>query len=742
MQPGALTASDVQSYSTRILVNGVQRYGAWNTDRELSGDLPAQVVAVSGVTQATGNIEWFREEHVATTPMQPWNPPAWFPARGDRVEIFVSDGVTEWKVFRGVIDRTTGSVGSGFKSTVIDDYDKLSAGVEHQALLRVMPPHAWDGSEPYRSVGLHPLYYVDYALRQAGFHSTPPREYDSLVFAPLQGSWWPHYSTVTSTYGNGLNAPAPWGLGRRDGGAIYAPASNPGMGVTVQMSALIAPDHSGPADFFLDYGPASADSIRLSVSSSREAVVRINNVTICSLPMGSGTVISMLAKGGTISLKTDTGASSSGAFTPSGSGLSSIRVNTGEMANIGGFQASRPSTVSHEHISTRWKPSAVLDTSSLYLSGIIDGAPAIENKTAAELLTEIGEATLSGMWIDETGVFRWVASDALRSKAPVRTVTTLQDVLSLDWEDGLLSTASKVTVSYQKPSITKSRWRNTVLAGWEGSTSQSLKSGDEVELFLEPEDGSYWIMPSFSFLEVGGTVNSWSGTNNPAYGLVGLYFSADGGTTDQNGLTCAITTSQIGLQKALVKYVAGSWPSDVEGVLSTSPVNSSIFPKNRDKSLPRMIGRGILKYTEQKVTATGAGGPGPELVHDMGVWGSRTDTTDIQDRLAAYLQAQTAKPEPAITGLGIIPDPRLQLGDVITVESDLFGVTMNTLVTSVRMSHGVDGLAMELAVRVISVNRNSTTYAQYDQTLNNDLTYAQWQALGPLPQTYTEFNNH
>lgn len=738
MQAGNLVGGDVLSFTTRILVNGVQRYGSWNTDRELSGDLPAQVVAVSGVTQATGSVTWFREADVTGSPMQPWNSPEWLPKRGDRVEIFVGDGVSEWKLFHGLIDRTTGSTGGGFQSTLIDDYDRTSADVEHQALLRSMPPLALGGVDPYRSIGLHPLYFVDYALRAARFYSTPNREYDNLLYAPMQGSWWPHYGLLESTSGSALNTVTPWGLGRSNGGAVYLPAKNPVMGTTVQMSVLIAPGHTGAADFYLDYGNAT-DHIRLSVNSARTAIALVRGVEVCRVVMGAGTVVSLLAKSGTISLRTDKGATASGTFTTSGSGLSKIRVNTDANASIGGFQASLPATATHEHSSTTWVASARLDATSVVLSGIIDASPAIEDKTAADLLDEIGKATLSAMWIDETGVFQWVPSDALRGRTPVRTVTTLDDVLSLDWEDGLLSTASKVTVKYQRPSITKSRWRTTVLS--RGGGSQSLKSQDEAEIFLEPESGTHWIMPSYDFLEVGGTVGIWGSANQPEYSLVGMYFSADGGETELIGLSATITTAQLGPQKALVKYVAGSWPSDVEGVLKTSPTNTNLWPKNRDMELPRLVGRGLIEYIDQKAVATGAGGPGPELVHDAGVWMGRTDSNEIPLRVADYIAGQTAVPEPVITGLSIVPDPRLQLGDVINIQSDLFGVTLTALITNVSTGHDTSGLSMELGVRVINVARDSMTYAQYDQTINGNLSYAQWQALGPVPQSYAEFNN-
>lgn len=739
MQAGNLVASDVQAYTSLVLVNGIQRkVESWSVDRELSGDLPAQVVAVSGITQATGTIAWSTDEDVTEGGRNPWNrSTGWMPRKGDRVEVFASDGTTEWKQFHGIIDKTTGSIGEGFQSTLIDDYDKLSAPFSHSAMLRVMPPLAWDGSEPYREAGLHPLYYVDRALRTAGFYCTPPREFNTYLYVPMQGSAWPHFGNLRSSSG-WLNTVAPWGLGRREGQAAYIPATSNSMGKTTQLSLMVAPDHASPVDVFIDYG--TTNNLRLNVNSSRVAIALKNGVEICRLSLGSGTVVSMLAKSGQISLATNAGGSVSGAFSPSGtdSPMTEVRINASESSSVAGLQLSEPTIASHEHISTRWSPSAVLGSESLYLTGIMDAAPAIEGRTVGDLLNEINQAVLSAMWIDELGTMRWESSDTLRDRTPVRTVSTLDDVLSLDWEDGILSTASRVTVKGRKPAITKGRWRNVVLARGGGET---LKSGDELSIFLEPGADEDWITPSFEFIEVGGADNIWGSYNNPAYSAVGLYYTADGGTTTVAGLTCTITTEPVGFQKVLIKYAAGTWPSDVEGVVSTSPSNTNLWPKNRNQDLPRLIGRGKIQWSDEEVAATGAGGPGPELVHDAGVWANRTDSKEMLERYASYLQSQTASPKPTISGLSIVPDPRLQLGDVITIDSpSLMGVTLTALIVGLSSSFGVT-YEQSLTVRVIDATSTFATYAEYDQTLSGNLSYAQWQALGPLPQSYAEFNN-
>lgn len=736
MQAGNLVGGDVLSFSTRILVNGVQRYGAWSTGRELSGDLPAQVVAVSGITQATGSINWFTEKDVAERPMQPWNPDGWFPAAADRVEIFVSDGSSEWKVFHGLIDKTSGSLGDSFQSTLIDDHDRLSVEVNHEALLSVMPPQSFDGSGSYRVVGLHPLYFVDYALRAAGFYATPPREPGTALDAPLQGSLWPNRGVVRSTgTSSGFNNVAPWGLARRDFLIEYQPDQTNVMSHNTQAVMMVAPDHTGVVDMFLDYG-SRADNLRLHVSSSRLAIAFKNGVEVCRLSMGSATVISMLAKNGTLSLRTNNGATASGAFTASGGTMTGIVVNASANASVAGLQVSYPT--SSEHQSTYWSPSARYDCTSLRLAGIIDASPTIENRTAGEVLEEINGALLAGMWIDETGVMQWALSDTLRMKDSARTVTTLDDVLSLDWEDGLLSSTSYVTLTSKQTAISLSRWRNTVLAQGSG---ENLKSGDTAQIFLEAEADEDWIMPGYNFLEVGGTVGIWSSANNPAYSLVGLYFSTDGGDTELTGLPCTITTTQLGLQKALFKYTAGSWASDVEGVISTSPTAATLWPKNRDKGLPKIVGMGRVRWTDETLAAVGPGGAGREILHDAGHWVNYSGNKITRDNIAQYISEQTTAPQPTIPGLSIVPDPRLQLGDVITVNSDLIDASLKVLVTSVDMSFDSSGLSMELGVRVISANKTSLTYEEWYALGVTPVTYTAFNSVAPTPQTYTQFES-
>lgn len=740
MQAGNLVSSDVQAFTSRVLVAGVQReVVSWSVNRELSGDLPAQVVAASGITQATGSIV-FAGEDVETTARNPWNKSTgWLPAEGDRVEIFAGDGVTEWKQFHGLIDRTTGSIGEGFQSTIIDEYDKLSAPFSHDALLRVMPPIT-DGAAR-RGVGLTTTYYADLALRSAGFYATPPSEFDSAVSVPAQGSMWPaHGSIITSgsyTAGEASHLsswPVSWGHAAGNFNTVYSPRVSYPSTRPIQMTLMVAPESNGL--IYLDLNFGLSNTVQLAVSTSRIAILRVNGIEACRVTLGAGTIVTALLKDGTVTLRTNTGGTASGSGVIGGSSLTTMVARGAPEARVAGINVSYPNA-SREFASLSWVPTAIPDyrSGSVQLWGLMDAGPAIEDTTCGDVLERISKATLSPMWIDETGMFRFAGSPWLRARLPVKTVTTLDDVTGLDWESGLLSSSSRVTVEGDIPAINLGLWRNRV--AWRGSGG-SLQSGDIDEQFIGPADDEDWVMLDSS-LTILGTSN-WDAYNDNWNSVAGVFYTSNGEVVSEAGLSVAVTLEKLGLRKYKLTHQAGTFPTGVTAELSTSPTSALLYPRNRDKSLPRLNARAIVSWADTKVTPAGVGGTGPELVHDAEFWVNRSNEPEILERIANYIQSQTTKPLPTITGLSIVPDPRLQLGDRITIASpDLMGISMNALIVGVDSSFG-GSYEQSLTVRVTGVTSMFTTYAEFNDS-GGTLTYAQWQALGPLPETYAEFNS-
>ena len=739
MQAGNLVTSDAMAYTSRVLVAGVQReVVSWSVNRDLSGDLPAQVVAASGITQATGSIV-FAGEDVEDTARNPWNKSTgWLPAEGDRVEIYAGDGATEWKQFHGLIDKTTGSIGEGFQSTIIDDYDKLSAPFAHDALLRVMPPLS-DG-DARRGVGLSTAYYINAAMRDAGLYATPVGEYDSAVHVPFQGSAWPLYGTLreasnyTGTGGSHHSTwDAPWGYSAGNFNLTYGPRVSYPESTPVQLTAMIAPDHTG--NFFLTayYGPDN--TLSLSVTSVKNIYVRINGVVVASLALWDSTIVTALYKGGVVTLRVNDGREAVWSGTIGGSALSTIVTTGDESTRVAGLQVSHPNTVSREFASLSWVPNAVPDyrSGALLLLGLMDAGPAIEDTTCGEILERISKATLTPMWFDETGIFRVAGSPWLRAKLPVETVSTLDDVTSLDWESGLLSSRSRVTVEGDIPAINFSRWRTRV--AYRGSGS--LKSEDTDEQFIGPDDGTDWIMLDETLTMLG--TSNWDVYNANLDSVAGVTYTASGETTSDAGLTTTVTLEKLGLRKYKLTHQAGTFPADVNAELTTSPTSELLYPRNRDKGLPRLNARAIVTWAKKKVTPSGVGGVGPELTHEAEMWVNRSNEPEILERIANFIQSQTTKPLPTITGLSIVPDPRLQLGDRITISSpDFMGVSLNALIVGVDSSFG-GSYEQSLTVRVTGATSTFTTYAEFNAS-GGALTYAQWQALGPVPQTYAEFN--
>lgn len=748
MQAGNLVTSDVQAFTSRVTVSGIQRSTAsWSVSRELSGDLPEQVTAVAGITQATGSIVWTEGDDVGTQARNPWNTSVgWLPSKGDRVQIFAGDGVTEWVQFTGIIDNTTGSVGGGYQSVIIDDYDKFSSKFSHPPLLRIMPP--LEEGQPLRGVGLTSTYYINAMMRQAGFYSTPPTEPGPALSVPCQGSMWPDQGFLGVMKSGGgydpgwdhaRNFSAPWGWAVGNFKNTYSPRVRNSLSTPVQITTMVAPNHS--ANFTIDiyYGTTL---VRLAVWDTRSAAAYVDGVNVVGFSaaeIATATIITVLIKGTTVTLKANNGATATGTRPAVGTTImGDIVIGAPDGCRVAGIQVSHPTTVAQEFASMSFVPSAVLDMGGLgVFSSLIDAGPQFESRSSTELLKEISQATLAGMWIDELGRARWTPSVVLAGKVPDKTVTTLDDVLALGWEDSLLGARSKVTVTARIPAISRSIYcKQTVYTG----SGDDLESGEKREEFVGPESDQDWVMPDESLTMLGEL--SWSLYNSGHGTFGGVYYTNGGNPADGTGLTASVSMEKLGLTRYKITHQAGTYPTGTVATLATSETNASLWSRNKGKPLPVIRAFGKVDWTDLEISPVNAGNVGPELTHDAGPWNSLVGGNNVElIAIADYLAAQTTNPKPTITGLQVVFDPRLQLGDVITISSTtLMGVTMKGLVVGVDNSAG-PSFSQSLAVRILSSTSAFTSYAEYQKSLpESSLTYTQWQALGPTPSTYSTLN--
>lgn len=739
MQSGSLAGGDVRALTSRVFVDNIERaHESWSVARDIVGDLPEQVVAGGGIRQATGSITWAEQPDVTGTAANPWNSSAgWLPQTGQIVSISVSDGITEWIQFRGVIDETTGDVGDSPQSSVIDCTDYLNQPFHHPTVLRLHPPKS-EGAA-YLGVGMTPAYLVDQLFRGCGFTATPSREPNSVMSAPMQTSMWPEWGDIVSagsvTGGgitHGINNRAPWGWCMSDFTATYNPYTTVTRTDPVQLTCMVAPDHTGSFTLDANYGTGK---IRLWINTGRSAVAMLDGVEVCRLTLGAGTVVTLLVKGGAWTVKNNLGASISGTTTlPAGSDLTTVTLTGDANSRIAGVQVSKPTPAS-EFQSLSYGVGYYQETAQL--TGLMDVLPSTVDRTVIDLLTEISKATLSPFWFNEQGVLSWYGSDVLRSRAPVQTVTTLDDITKLSWTDSRLGMRSTVAVKYKFPALNRSRYSSVML--WQGS-GETMTSGEQKAMFAqEPSDEDWVEIDDFTVSNAG----SLTAFNQGRGTWIGAYLEdASGAWTSATGYD-SWTLQTIDDETRLFNVTVGTLPAGKTLVLGTPDDATNYFPRMRGIGMPILRGRARVKWADLYLSSAITGPAGfPALEHDGGVWSVQTANTTIQTRLADFIAAQVTAPSPTITGMEVVYDPRRQLGDVITISSPaLLGIELTALIVGVRNSAG-DSYSQSLDVRIITKKSTYATYAEYDKTLaGTGLTYAQWQALGPLPQTYKQFND-
>lgn len=745
MQEGEL--SGLPTFTSRVVVEGVERpHSSWSVSRELSGDLPESVAMVAGVTAATGQVKWARSASVSDRPLTPFGVPSgWIPASGDRVVIWEGDGNSEWRVFTGVIDSTTGDASDDPTSKIISDVDRLSRPFSHEPLQRVMPPRG-RAESAYIGVGLTHLYFVDAALRNAGFHALPPAEGRQAVSVPAQSSMWPEAGTMTAGTVSGVaGGDAPWAVTHDgpDGASIanvrasYSPRAQLAYGEPVRLSMTVAPDHNGTASIVGDW---EGTRVSLAVAGSRTVVARFNGAEVCRVIMGSAVRVSLHVDGGEWELRTNTGDSSTGSVsTTSGSQtLSDVTISADQNSRVAGFH------VCYTSGSTRWLytdfvPTAYYDLSDMSLRGIMDAAPSITESTSKSLLEEISAATMSAMWIDEHGVFQWAPSRALTSRAVARTLTTADDILSMPWRDDLLAARKSVLVRHRAPACTRSRWDNVL---WHQGGIVNLEEGQVNNDFLSPQNDSDWVGQMAPVLQLGEPGSAGPASNGWGSLVGGMLATGD---TDTSATMLAVSVSPVATQTWKIRHTVGSVPDGSKVELRFPRHSTTIWPRWHGKDLPIIRGFAKTDWVDVETTSSSEwSGPewAPVLEHDLGPWINVEDDSDgvnnlVVQRLADALAVQTRAPAPVVTGMEVWPDPRLQLGDVIEVQSAIYlGTVFTAMVTGVENSH--DGTAAQsLQVRILAIRSTFQTYESWSEQHEGTLTYSQWAAL--TAQTYQHF---
>lgn len=687
----------------------------------LESAMPSNVAAAGGaVVAATGDATILPGSESVLAPVGPWGVGA--PTQGAGVTVEAGYNGKMARIFTGSVDGFSGAPSMpGIDTGLIDAVDKLDRPITMEPILNVAPSLT-EGDWTFRRAGLQPTYVTDRLLRHCGFNATPMLSGKVVFAAPMMGSTWPEVGTLTAASAASLpDASAafrrtPWGLGLGNAKLKYTPTLS---GLTgkfdgpFQMVFCRTPHTliTGSATWDIKWGndgmrvwlPSNGNINALFITNGVES----GRVSMTSTAAGNADTFTVRwLTSGNVTIYASNGATATATVPIPASltttAMTGVEINQSPETYIwGGMQASFSTYPAHEVPRT-----AVLSAPALLYS--LDAFPAVRDRSCADLLTEQATAELAAMWIDEYGVFRWVNREQLTSAPSSGTLTALDNLLDLPWEVPTKSTFSKVTVESSEATVI--RRSKTNLKVWQGSSGSMENLDSNMETIAPPTEKDWH--------QVGTPVRASTATvNDIRYGR-GSYM---GGIIIRDGVENRWATA-LELKQVFTRVAGGQYKitSSAEPAVATDLIEQRIFGVQygsyHNEDLP--ILRAKAETTWDTKTTTGVSvGPSnaPELSHPVGPW--IQDAVELQS-FANWLADHVTVSSPIIRDVPIVPDPRIQKGDVFWLEDpSVYRVRLKVLVMGLDLAISAGPpvvMTQSITCRVISVERPWATLAEHD----------------------------
>lgn len=738
MQEGTLAAG-VQEWRVHVEVNGVGRVAeSVSIAADVASDLPDQVAGVSGVSARTGTIQWAPQNPVSERPATPWTRVgAWPPQPGDRVDIWAGDAGTSWKVFTGRIDTSEGGIES-FSSKIIDATDQLDRPISLDPVAHMMPG-AYDettdtGFDPVRTF-VQPWHAAYRALRACGFGVAAPTQVGGSVIldADFQGSIWPRIGTVRNPTVSVENDFA-WGEGFTyisQGSVTYTPrqvvigagqalrvwgrfAAIPttekatniwgytgGHFIRTQASLTSAMSALTVTVEHFDGDPNGAGQLLGSGTSTVPAVITEGSVWWeVMIPAGSSTASIVSADTATNATNgTVERTVSFGPAAPSGQAVMLSGHGLGPMiaARMGVLTPAQWRAMSSQTGPGRVRAWGRGLVNSQYVSRTQ------VKRNARDLLAEIGAATLTAMWIDELGVMQWAPTNLMYLGSPVRTFTTRGDIFELGWVESLQATRHQVRADVQDVALKLSTngYTKTV---WRPRLAEELANGTTEE-FIDVPAEQEWFGVDTSMWRASAVVDRFNARKGSFYQAV-----KETGNDDylHVGNEYVATLGKITPRVFKLTH-ENTYGSSI--LAQTSPDMTSARRSLRDFPLPIIRALGVADFIEEEVVGASTGPSwAPDLALDLGAWAIKGHAQAVVD----WLSNKLSSPVITLTDVEVDYDPRIQLGDMIMIESlALLGMRVSCVVVGKSETHG-QGASMFLTVRLVGTYIQYATYGEFE----------------------------
>ncbi|WP_458116963.1 hypothetical protein [Arthrobacter sp. D2-10] len=731
--------NDVVEPVARVVHGGKDReFNSLSLSRELPSSMHAQVARVGGLTQATGSVEWAALEDVATSQPTAFNRKGdWPPRVRDSVQVYTgcrtATGEATARQLNGHIASSSGDPMQDSRSGLIDPIARLSQKITLPPLQSEMPPLSVGGL--WRGLGLYPTFYTDLFARAGRFYSTPGMAGGCVFSAPLMGSTWPERGTLERSlrYTDANLASqgwreTPWGMGGSDLTANYSLSGDSRLNRAMEITALFSVTGTGNTRVGIVWGTTSLYLVRYADRAEVQRYDEAGGVAtvVCTMAAPASDVLTARfvpsGSNAAVTLRDATGQQVTGTVAvPAGSATTNATAayvrSTAVGAMVGGVQVSFPGAT---WTSVNYVRSAFI-TPSAYNATLV-ASPPIKQRPARDLLEEQATAELAALWIDGDGYLHWMNRDRLMAQAPVTTLTTLDHLKNLRWKEDFSGVASKVEVTGRKVGarLMSKDYRHEV---WRSNYSQVEADGTEVfEELIHPDADEDWIQVDTLF---NNTTNQVRGSD------VALYFVLEQGTEGQAGYLASegfnrdwVGASVTRIDDTTYKVITNVW-----GV-STAGWDNHEFslrvPTERQTGVGKTpmhlagmnfpVLRAMAKTMWEDVTYTANAGAwdAPVLTHDVGWW---VQNPTAAQAIANLIASSTTLPRPILEGVEIVPDARLERGDVVTIsDPGITGVHFTALVVGITDEYSSNPIrwSQSCDFRIIDYTVINPTLAELD----------------------------
>lgn len=697
-------AREVESYSVRASVGG------------------------SDVSARTGSVVWvpggdvYRGQDTVLT--------AGTPRRGDRVTVDAGDGDARARVFTGRVDTTSSNVPGPLESELIDDWDMLSAEVDVPALTATMHPDVDEG--PLRAVGLTATWPTQMALRQAGFYATPDGWGGGSVTASLNGSLWPEVGEMALSATQPVFVRAPWGDAPRGFDVTYRPGARGFTDGDLQITLLVGDTPSTTASFVSAvWGDGSIIQVRVAPDRSVSGRIATGGVTTSVLSLsaaqmvGREHVVLRVSVGGVWRL-----VAGDVSVTATRSVPTNMRGVPDRWAITVGADSQIVGGVNFGFASSSSIPTFTRTAVLSPATGTLAASRAVVSTPARDVLSERAAAEGARMWIDAHGVFQWRSYTAWGIGNPVRTISDV-DLLGYQLGMDYDSVYSGAVVSHLGAIVDVRSYSTITL--YQGSR-QVLNAGDRETTVIEVPADEDWPALDWSVdvLALSGQVPAFNRGKRSWTGAAWVLGNGNEKWGSGSSGPATFTFEVINARTWIHTVTVASWMSDLESIelravdLESMVDSTGLWKQWSEYSLPAIRGYSRVNWVERKTHgSTSTTVILPRLQHDAGWW---VQGGAVQ-RLADHLSAKYSAPVVTIKGLEIVPDQRIEIGDVLTLNDSTFaGLSARVVVTGISLDGANGSASMSLDVEVQSVTATRKTYADV-QAQAGTRTYAQFEAL-------------